>query len=64
MRDISSASRMKRSCKSENVMTKMSSPTRKWQSLNNYILTCLVILDVVVMKLDTILTYFTELVDS
>jgi hypothetical protein len=32
--------------------------------LNNYVLTHLIILDVVVMKVDTILTCFTELVDS
>jgi hypothetical protein len=32
--------------------------------LNNYFLIYLVILDVVVMKLDTIFSYFTELVGS
>jgi hypothetical protein len=32
--------------------------------LTNYILTCLVILDVLVMKLNTILTCFTKLVGS
>jgi hypothetical protein len=32
--------------------------------LNNYVLICLVILNVVVMKLDTILTCLTELVDN
>jgi hypothetical protein len=32
--------------------------------LNNYVLTRLVILDIVVMKVDTILTCFTELIDS
>jgi hypothetical protein len=32
--------------------------------LNNYVLTRLVIVDIVVMKVDTILTCFTELIDS
>jgi hypothetical protein len=32
--------------------------------LNNYVLTHLVILDIVVMKVDTILTCFTELIDN
>jgi hypothetical protein len=65
IREMSNASRVKRSeigeCDDKNVVTHQKVA---FLELNNYVLTRLVIMDVVVMKVDTGLTCFTELVSS
>jgi hypothetical protein len=65
IREMSNVSRVKRSeigeCDDKNVVTHQKVAILE---LNNYILTRLVIMDVVVMKVDTGLTCFTKLVSS